>query len=59
MINTSECEECRYGTLREESKARIFVYCSYKEKEYWFGQCIQCENKTKKIGDSDAEVNRD
>lgn len=56
MINTSECEECRYGTIREESKARIFVYCSYKEKEYWFGECIQCENKTKRLEEKGEKV---
>ncbi len=49
MINTSECEECRYGTLREESKAKVKVYCSIKEKEYYYGQCIPCENKKKRV----------
>lgn len=51
MINTSECEECRYGTLHEEDKARIKIYCSLREKEYWYGQCIPCDNKSKKLED--------
>jgi len=48
MINTSECEECIYGTINEEDKSKIIVYCSNKDKEYYFGQCIPCENKRKK-----------
>ena len=47
MINTSECEECKYGTVIEEDKAHIKVYCAIKDKYYFFGQCIQCINKEK------------
>ena len=47
MINTSECEECRFGVIKEESKAVVKVYCSIKDKEYYYGQCISCENKKK------------
>ena len=48
MINTSECEDCIYGTIHEESKAIVRVYCSVKDKTYFFGQCIPCENKRKR-----------
>ncbi len=45
MITTDECESCKYGTVMENSKADIKVYCSIKDKYYFFGQCIPCENK--------------
>jgi len=48
MILTSECEECKYGILNETNKAHIKVKCTYKNKEYHYGQCIPCENKIKK-----------
>lgn len=46
MITTDTCENCRYGTVLEENKALIKVYCSIKDKTYFYGQCIPCENKT-------------
>lgn len=48
MILTSECEECKYGIIDESNKAKIKVFCEDKNKEYYYGQCIPCENKTKK-----------
>ena len=48
IIITSICEECQYGTVDDSNKARVKVYCSYKDKEYWFGACIPCDNHTKR-----------
>ena len=48
MINTSECEFCKHGTLDESNKAKIIVECAIKNKKYIYGQCIPCENKEKK-----------
>lgn len=48
MIITSECEECRYGSIDDSNKARVKVYCSYRDKYYFYGQCIPCEDKEKK-----------
>lgn len=48
MILTSECEECIYGVIDETSKASVKVRCTHKNKEYYYGQCIPCENKTKR-----------
>lgn len=45
MITTDECEYCKYGSVIEEDKAHIKVYCSIKDKYYYFGQCIPCDNK--------------
>ncbi len=46
MITTDECESCKHGAVIEEDKAHIKVYCAIKDKYYYFGQCIPCENKT-------------
>lgn len=43
MIITSECEHCKYGVIDDSNKAKIVVYCNYKEKEYLYGQCIPCD----------------
>lgn len=48
MIITSECEFCLYGTVDDTDKAKVKVYCSYKDKTYYYGQCIPCDNKTKR-----------
>ena len=47
MIITAECEECRHGELFFEGKIEK-VKCLLKEKEYYYGQCIQCDNKSKR-----------
>lgn len=56
MIITSECEECVYGECFMVGKIEK-VRCSYKEKEYYYGQCIQCEHKQKKRKDLENESN--
>ena len=48
VIITDICETCQYGTVDDSDKARVKVWCSYKEKEYFFGACIPCDNYTKK-----------
>ena len=48
VILTSECEFCRYGTVNDEDKARVKVYCSHKEKELWYGCYIPCDNFAKR-----------
>lgn len=58
MIITSECEECVYGECFMVSKIEK-VRCSYKEKEYYYGQCIPCEHKQKKRKDIENESNSD
>ena len=45
MIITSECEECIHSMLDESNKAKIKIYCSIKNKTYYYGQCIPCEYK--------------
>jgi len=48
MILTSECEQCRYGTVDETDKARIKIICSFKGKQYYLGQRVPCDSRTKK-----------
>ena len=46
VILSNKCETCKFGIVNDENKARIKVYCSQKEKEYYWGQCITCDNYT-------------
>lgn len=48
MIITSECEECEHGIINENAPTKIKVFCKDRNKEYYYGQCISCDNKTKK-----------
>lgn len=47
IIAGKDCENCRHGNVIEHSKKLIKVYCTIKDKEYYYGQCIPCENKSK------------
>ena len=47
MITTSECIECQYGSMCENSNYKI--HCSLKNKDYIFGQRIPCEDKKKRL----------
>ncbi len=48
MIITSECENCIYGIIDESDRALVKVKCQHKGKEYYFGQCIPCDDKRKR-----------
>ena len=46
IICGKDCMDCAHLTsIDDENPRRIKVYCSIKEKKYWFGQSIQCEKK--------------
>lgn len=45
VINTSECEGCKYADLDESDKAKIIVTCKLRNKKYIYGQYIFCEDK--------------
>lgn len=51
MILTSECENCKYSSIDDSNKARVKIYCSEKEKTYYWGQYVPCENINKRKGD--------
>lgn len=44
MIITSECEYCKHGEVFKDGKIEK-VKCNYRDKVYFFGQCIPCETK--------------
>ena len=48
MILTSQCEFCKYGSVNDMDKARVQVHCVIKQKTYYYGMCIPCENYEKK-----------
>ena len=43
-INTKDCEKCKYCTLDESNKAIIKIICSMHNKEYNYGQRIECDD---------------
>lgn len=47
IIAGEKCESCQYGTVEEQSKARVLAHCSIKEKAYLWGQCIPCDEYKK------------
>lgn len=49
MIITSECEQCIHSVINEEDKAKVTIYCRIKNKTYYWGQCIPCDYKEKRI----------
>lgn len=50
VILTSDCEKCRYGNIKEISKALIKTTCELRpDKEYYFGQYITCNCFEKKV----------
>lgn len=51
-INTKDCEKCKYCTLNESNKASIKIICSAHEKEYHYGQRLECNDYEKIKGDN-------
>lgn len=47
-IITSQCLECENGTLDKTDKAKPKVLCALKDKTYYYGQCIACDDFTKR-----------
>ena len=39
-----DCENCEYSSINDHDKARVKVYCAVRGKEYYYGQCIPCED---------------
>lgn len=54
MIITDECETCTYGSTFDDEKGRLRVMCSYRDKTYWYGQCIPCDDKVKRSVEDEA-----
>ena len=52
MILTSECEQCMNSVINDEDKAKVTIYCRAKDKTYYWGQCIPCEDKENRKEDN-------
>lgn len=48
IICGSDCADCKHSSLDDSDKARIKVHCSARDKDYYYGQSISCEDKEKK-----------
>ncbi len=58
MILTSECEQCMNSVINDEDKAKVTIYCHAKDKIYYWGQCIPCEDKkNRKKGNNNESKN--
>lgn len=55
MIITNECEKCKHGIIDDRNKAIVKVYCNARDKTYYYGQCIPCEDK-EVISEKSSEV---
>lgn len=40
IIIGKDCEDCKFATFDGNK-----VYCEQREKKYYYGQCIPCEEK--------------
>lgn len=50
VITTSEdCLECVHGTVVKNSKSDIRIVCDARDKEYFYGQRLVCDDKEMKI----------
>lgn len=44
ISDTSQCEDCIHCELNG-TKARLYIHCDFYEKNYFFGQYKECDNK--------------
>jgi len=44
IVAGSDCDKCAYSTVFEDDKGRLKVYCEYKNREYYYGSRIPCED---------------
>ena len=42
-IITSECVNCPHGTMDNSNKAKVTIHYDYKDKDYYYGQCVPCD----------------
>lgn len=44
IIAGSDCDDCIYSTIFEDDKDRLKIYCEKKDREYYYGARIPCED---------------
>ena len=47
IIAGVDCVDCVYSSVDDTNKARIKVYCDARDRSYWWGQNIPCDDKKK------------
>lgn len=48
LVNTAqECQHCQNGSTEDISKAVIKVHCSEKDRSFYYGQNLDCDDFTK------------
>lgn len=47
ILTSKDCQECEYGSIEEITKAKIIINCSARNKRYYLGQYVQCDDKRK------------
>ncbi len=47
IIAGQDCSNCQYAMIDDTDKARVRVHCDARDKQYYYGQCIPCEDKVK------------
>lgn len=45
IIAGEECEQCLHSEIKDDDKSRIMVYCKARDKWYYWGQYVPCENQ--------------
>ena len=53
IIVGKKCENCQYSDIDDTNKAMIIVHCRARDKNYYWGQCIPCEDYRKKENEED------
>ena len=48
ITTSEECLKCEHCILVEESKAKVWIDCSAKEKRIFYGKIVECDNFQKK-----------
>lgn len=47
IIAGQECNGCKYSLVFEDDNGRLKAYCELRDKEYYYGARIPCEDKVK------------
>jgi len=56
LIKTSECRKCTHSTIDDTNKAKVIIHCKAKEKEFIYGQYVECDMR--KVAKNDKAVQR-
>ena len=45
IIAGQDCDNCIYATVEEETKGRVKIHCDARDRRYWWGQNVPCDDK--------------